>query len=106
MKKLSTILAAGTIALTMSTPVLAGSVGIPRRYSTTQPDAETIAELLQASKTAQREPREGNKDNNAFARRSYEIDSASGTHEQWTADLSESGGRSASTGFDLVTSAT
>lgn len=28
----------------------------------------------QASKAAQREAREGNKDNNAFARRSYEID--------------------------------
>jgi hypothetical protein len=74
MKKLSTMLAAGTIALTMSTPVLAGSVGVSRSYATTQPDAETIAELLQASKAAQREAREGNKDNNAFARRSYEID--------------------------------
>jgi hypothetical protein len=74
MKKLSTILAAGTIALTMSTPVLAGSVGIPTSYATTQPDAETIVELQRASKAAQREAREGNKNNPAFARRSYEID--------------------------------
>jgi hypothetical protein len=74
MKSLSTILAAGTIALTMSTPVLAGSVGIPRSYATAQPDNETIAELQQASGDAQREAREGNKDNPAFARKSYEID--------------------------------
>jgi hypothetical protein len=53
MKKLSTILAAGTIALTMSTPVLAASVGTPRVYATTnQPDADTIAELEQASQAA------------------------------------------------------
>jgi hypothetical protein len=74
MKKLSTILAAGTIALTMSTPVLAGSVGIPRSYDTAQPNPDTIAELQQASEDAQREAREGNKDNPAFAQKSYEID--------------------------------
>jgi len=74
MKKLSTILAAGTLALTMATPVLAGSVGM-RSYGTTQPDAGTIAELQQASEAAQREAREGNKDNLTFARKSYEIDS-------------------------------
>ena len=74
MKKLSTILAAGTIALTMSTPVLAGSVGIPRSYATAQPDNETIAELQHASEDAQREAREGNKDNPAFAQKVYEID--------------------------------
>jgi hypothetical protein len=60
--------------LTISTPVLTGSVGIPRSYATTQPNAETIAELQQASKAAQREAREGNKDNSAFARKSHEID--------------------------------
>ncbi len=74
MKKLSTILAAGTIALTMSTPVLAGSVGIPRSYATTQPHGATIAELQEASDAAQREGREGNKDNPAFTQKSYEID--------------------------------
>ena len=74
MKKLSIILAAGTIALTMSTPVLAGSVGIPRSYGTAQPNPDTIAELQQASETAQTEARAGNKNNPAFARKSYEID--------------------------------
>jgi hypothetical protein len=75
MMKLSTILTAGALALTLSTPVLAGSVGIPRNNPTTQPDASTIAELQQASEAAQREAREGNKDNPAFAQKSYEIDS-------------------------------
>jgi hypothetical protein len=74
MKKLSTILAAGTIALAMSTPVLAGSVGISRSYPTAQPDAQTIADLQQASDAAQREARTGNKDNPAFAQKSYQID--------------------------------
>jgi hypothetical protein len=74
MKKLSTILTAGTIALTLSTPVLAGSVGISRSYATAQPDAQTIADLEQASEAAQREAREGNKDNPAFAQKSYQID--------------------------------
>jgi len=74
MKNLSTILAAGTVALTLSTPVLAGSVGIARSYATAQLDAQTIASLEQASDAAQREARAGNKDNPAFARKSYEID--------------------------------
>jgi hypothetical protein len=74
MKKLSTIIAAGTVALTLSTPVLAGSVGIPRDSATVQPDVQTIAELQQASEAAQREAREGNKDNPTFAQKSYEID--------------------------------
>jgi hypothetical protein len=73
-KKLSTIIAAGTVALTLSTPVLAGSVGISRSYATAQPDAQTIADLEQASDAAQREAREGNKSNPAFAQKSYEID--------------------------------
>ena len=74
MKKLSTILAAGTIALTISTPVLAGPVGMKASYATAQPDSETIAELQQASKIAQREAREGNKENAAFTLKSYQID--------------------------------
>jgi len=74
MKRLSTILAAGTIALTIATPVLAGPVGTPRSYATTQPDTETIAELQHASKVAQREGRTGNKDNAAFTLKSYKID--------------------------------
>jgi hypothetical protein len=74
MKKLSTILAAGTFALALSTPVLAGSVGISRSYTTAQPDAQTIADLQQASEAAQRQARDGNKDNPAFAQKSYQID--------------------------------
>jgi hypothetical protein len=74
MKKLSTIFAAGTMALALSTPVLAGSVGVSRSYATAQPNAQTIADLEQASEAAQREAREGNKDNPAFGRKSYQID--------------------------------
>jgi primase-polymerase (primpol)-like protein len=74
MKKLSTILAAGTMALALSTPVLAGSVGVSRSYTSAQPDSQTIADLQQASEDAQREAREGNKDNPAFAQKSYQID--------------------------------
>ncbi|MFZ0678869.1 hypothetical protein [Candidatus Binatus sp.] len=74
MKKLSTFFAVGTVALTLSTPALAGSVGIARSYASDQPDAQTIASLEQASGAAQREARAGNKDNPAFARKSYEID--------------------------------
>ena len=74
MKKLSTILATGTIALIMSTPVLAGSVGTPGSHVPAQADSDTIAKLEQASEDAQREAREGNKDNPAFAQKVYEID--------------------------------
>lgn len=74
MKKLSTIFAAGAVALTLSSPVLAGSVGISRSYSVVQPNAQTFAQLEQASEAAQREAREGNKNNPAFAQKSYEID--------------------------------
>jgi len=74
MKKLSTILAAGTIALAMSTPVLAESAGVSRSYTTAQPDAQTIADLQEASEAAQREARNGNKDNPAFGQKSYQID--------------------------------
>jgi hypothetical protein len=74
MKKLSTILAAGTVALTLSAPALAGSVGVSRDYATTPTDAATIAELEQATEAAQREARDGNKDNPAFAQKSAEID--------------------------------
>src|SRR5260370_28420036 len=73
MKKLSTIFAAGTMALALSTPVLAGPVGVSKDY-TARPDDQTIADLQQASGAAQREAREGNKDNPAFAQKSYQID--------------------------------
>ncbi len=74
MKDLSTIFAAGIVTLALSTPVLAGSVGISRNYPVAQPDSETIAELQQASEAAQREAHEGNKNNPAFAQKSYQID--------------------------------
>ena len=74
MKKLSTIFATGMLTLTLSATALAGSDGVQRSYAITQPEPETIAELEQASQTAQREANEGNKDNLAFGRKSYEID--------------------------------
>ena len=77
MKKLSTIFAVGTIALALSAPAFAGSVGISRNYPT-QPDVQTIAQLQQASEAAQREARTGNKDNVAFGEKSYQIDSLIG----------------------------
>jgi hypothetical protein len=77
MKKLSTIITAGAIALTLSSPALAGPVGISRTYAT-QPNPQTISELQQASEAAQREGRTGNKDNPAFGQKSYQIDSLIG----------------------------
>jgi len=74
MKNLSTLVAAGMLTLAVSTPVLAGSVGISRSYATAQPDPQVIAELQQASDAAQREARDGNKGNPAFAQKSYQID--------------------------------
>jgi len=70
MKKLSTIIATGTIALIMSAPALAG---VSTDSVAAQHNAETIAELQQASQTAQREARDGNKDNFAFVQRNIEI---------------------------------
>ena len=77
MKKLSTITAAGAIALTLSSSAFAGPVGVSRAYAT-QFDPQTIAELQQASEAAQREARTGNKDNLAFGQKSYQIDSLIG----------------------------
>ena len=74
MKNLSTIFAAGIVTLALSTPVLAGAVGVSKSYATAQPDAQTIAGLEQASSDAQREALDGNKNNLAFAQKSYEID--------------------------------
>jgi len=66
MKKLSTIIATGTIALIMSAPALAG---VSTDSGAVQHNAETIAELQLASQTAQREARDGNKDNFAFVQK-------------------------------------
>jgi len=62
------------MALALSTPVLAGSVGVSRSYTSAQPDSQTIADLQQASEDAQREAQVGNKNNPAFAQKSYQID--------------------------------
>ncbi len=74
MKALSTMFVAGTLALTLATPVLAASVGVSRSYATAQPNPQTIADLEQASEAAQREARTGNKNNLAFGQKSYQID--------------------------------
>jgi len=102
MKKLSTIFAAGTMALALSAPVLAGPVGVSKDY-TAQPDDQTIADLQQASGAAQREAREGNKDNPAFCAEELPNRSAHRAHQGWAAGLTEPGRRSASTGLGLVT---
>ena len=77
MKTLSTIIAAGAIAIALSSSALAGSVGVSRTYAT-QVDSQTISQLQQASEAAQREARTGNKDNLAFGQKSYQIDSLIG----------------------------
>jgi hypothetical protein len=69
-RKLSTIFAAGTLALALSVPALAGPVGLAGTYSATSPDPTTIAELEHASKIALREGRDGNKNNPAFTLKS------------------------------------
>ena len=74
MKKISTFFTVGLVTLALSTPVLAGSVGVSRSYQVVQPDAQTIADLQQASDAAQREAREGNKNNPAFGEKSYQIE--------------------------------
>ncbi len=74
MKTLSTMFVAATLALTLTTPVLAGSVGVSRSYATAQPNPQTIADLENASEAAQREARTGNKNNVAFGQKSYQID--------------------------------
>ena len=77
MKTLSTTIAAGAIAIALSSSALAGSVGVSRTYAT-QVDPQTISQLQQASEAAQREARTGNKDNLAFGQKSYQIDSLIG----------------------------
>jgi hypothetical protein len=70
MKKLTTMIAAGALALIMSGPALAGVSTNPPGM---QDNAATIAELQQASQDAQREARDGNKDNFAFVQKNLEI---------------------------------
>jgi hypothetical protein len=74
MKKITTIFFAAAVTTTFAVPVFAGPAGVSRSYTTAQPDQTTIAELEQASQAAQRDAREGNKNNLEFRRKSYEID--------------------------------
>jgi len=70
MKKLSTMIATGTLALMAWVPALAG---VSTNPAAMRDNTETIAELQQAAQTAQREARDGNKDNFAFVRKNLEI---------------------------------
>ena len=58
MKKLSTIFAAGTVVLTLSSPVLAGSVGEFREVTPPfSPTHKPLPKLEHASEATQREAR-------------------------------------------------
>jgi hypothetical protein len=74
MKKVTTVLLAAAVTTTFALPAFAGSAGVSRSNAATQPEAETIAELQDASQAAQREALDGNKNNLEFRRKSYEID--------------------------------
>lgn len=74
MKKVKTILCAAAVTTTFALPAFAASPGVSRTYATTQPDAETIAELQDASLAAHRDALKGNKNNLEFRRKGYEID--------------------------------
>jgi hypothetical protein len=74
MKKATTILFAAAMTTTFALPAFAGAVGVSRSYSPTPSDAETIAQLQDASQAAERDARKGNKNNLEFRRKSYEID--------------------------------
>jgi hypothetical protein len=74
MKKVTTILFAAAATTTFAVSAFAGSVGVSRNYAAPQTDAQTIAELQDASQAAQRDALDGNKNNLEFRRKSYEID--------------------------------
>jgi hypothetical protein len=74
MKKNLSILGVAALATTLAASAFAGPVGVAKRYTTAQPDQNTIAQLEDASQAAQREGRDGNKNNVEFRRKSYEID--------------------------------
>jgi|HubBroStandDraft_4_1064222.scaffolds.fasta_scaffold328461_1 hypothetical protein len=74
MKKVTSIIFAAAVTTTFAVPAFAGSVGVSRSYSTSQPDQTTIAELQDASQTAKRDALDGNKNNLEFRKKSYEID--------------------------------
>jgi hypothetical protein len=74
MKKVTSSIFAAAVTTTFAVPAFAGSVGVSRSYSTSQPDQTTIAELQDASQTAKRDALDGNKNNLEFRKKSYEID--------------------------------
>ncbi len=74
MKKVTTIFFAAAVTATLAIPAFAGSPGVSRSYTTTQPEQVTIAQLQDASQAAQRDALTGNKNNLEFRRKSYEID--------------------------------
>ena len=74
MNKVTTILFAAAATATFAVPAFAGSVGVSRNYVAPQSDAQTIAQLQDASQAAQRDALNGNKNNLEFRRKSYEID--------------------------------
>jgi hypothetical protein len=74
MKKVTTIFFAAAVTATLAGSAMAGPVGVSKGYATTQPDQTTIAQLQDASQTAQRDALTGNKNNLEFRRKSYEID--------------------------------
>src|SRR5260221_10027345 len=74
MKKSLSIFGVTALATTLSASAFAGPVGVSRSSTTAQPDHTTIAQLEDASQTAQRDARVGNKNNLEFRRKSYEID--------------------------------
>lgn len=74
MKKVKTIALATALTATFALPAFAAPVGVPRTYTTVQPDPTVIAELQVASDAAKRDALAGNKNNLEFRRKSYEID--------------------------------
>jgi hypothetical protein len=81
MKTLSTISAATALAATLAVPVWAGTAGIGRTFPQAQassPQAQVnpglIARLEEASEKAERDGRNGNKNNPAFGQKSAQID--------------------------------
>jgi hypothetical protein len=74
MKKNLSIFGVAALATTLAASAFAGPVGVAKSYTTAQPDQTTIAQLEDASQAAQREGRDGNKNNLEFRRKSYEID--------------------------------
>jgi hypothetical protein len=92
----------GLSNLQLATMATAAAVTAANLYYNQPPDAQTIADLQQASEAAQREAREGNKNNPAFTQKTYEIAQVEQRLESGQQGSSERGERSASASLDLV----